>query len=450
MAIGHLSVRVGKVGKAQPHAAYIARQGQYANRLEHGEKLEAVGIGNMPAWAQHDPLVFRQAADTFERANGSTYREYEIALPRELSPDQRKNLLEDFVKYEIGDKYVYQYAIHNPKALDGQEQPHAHLMFCERRLDGIERDPEQFFKRYNAKHSERGGAKKENTGKDFATRQAELKQLRQRWGHTCNDHLERAGSEQRIDMRSYQERGLDQVPEPKQHPSQWRKPDTQAQFMELRQARQENDHAQQALKQAVPDLKAEITYLAQKPPSTNQVKADYETALTHELALLQRQQEAEHKRLQALYEQLATEKAVLSAAKPPPPVHNTKTSRVLKKVADTLLGGNYAEYEQSVIDANQTWEQQKADFNKRVSRFEQDADTLERAEQRVAHLAAEQVKAKHPQLVKNYEKAQALEREKAEQERQREREAREKEWQAEREQREQRRKSRNNDRGFSR
>lgn len=68
----------------------------------------------------------------------------------------------------------------------------------------------------------------------------------------------------------------------------------------------------------------------------------------------------------------------------------------------------------------------------------------------MAHLAAEQVKAKHPQLVKNYEKAQALEREKAEQERQREREAREKERQAEREQREQRRKSRNNDRGFSR
>jgi hypothetical protein len=441
---------VGKVGKAQPHAAYIARQGQYAHRLECGEKLEAVGVGNLPAWAQHDPLIFWQAADTNERANGSTYREYEIALPRELLPDQRKNLLEDFVKCELGDKYVYQYAIHNPKALDGQEQPHAHLMFCERRLDGIERDPDQFFKRYNAKHPERGGAKKENTGKDFATRQAELKQLRQRWEHTCNDHLERAGSEQRIDMRSYQERGLDQAPEPKPLPSQWRKPETQAALIELRQARRENDNAQQVLRQAVPDLTAEITHLAQKPRSTDQVKADYETALTHELALLRRQQEAEHQRLQALQEQLVTEKAVLSAAKPPPPVHNTKTSRLFKKVADTLLGGNYAEYEQSVMDANQVWEHKKADFNERVNRFEQDADTLESAAQRVAYLAAEQVKAKQPQLAKDYEKAQALEREKAEQERQREREAREKERQAEREQREQRRKSRNNDRGFSR
>ena len=40
MAIGRLSMKVGKAGKAGPHAAYIAREGQYASRLERGEKLE--------------------------------------------------------------------------------------------------------------------------------------------------------------------------------------------------------------------------------------------------------------------------------------------------------------------------------------------------------------------------------------------------------------------------
>ena len=52
MAIGRLSMKVGKAGKAGPHAAYIAREGQYADRLKRGEKLEATEAGNMPAWAQ--------------------------------------------------------------------------------------------------------------------------------------------------------------------------------------------------------------------------------------------------------------------------------------------------------------------------------------------------------------------------------------------------------------
>ena len=85
MAIGRLSIKVGKAGKTGPHAAYITRSGEYA-RLQRGEKLEATEAGNLPAWAEADPLVFWQAADAHERANGTTYREMEIALPRELSP----------------------------------------------------------------------------------------------------------------------------------------------------------------------------------------------------------------------------------------------------------------------------------------------------------------------------------------------------------------------------
>ena len=93
MAIGRLSVKVGKAGKAGPHAAYISREGQYAQRLERGEKLEATEAGNMPAWATAQPQQFWQAADAFERANGTTYREMEIALPRELQPEQRLSLI---------------------------------------------------------------------------------------------------------------------------------------------------------------------------------------------------------------------------------------------------------------------------------------------------------------------------------------------------------------------
>ncbi|HDB4676101.1 TPA: MobA/MobL family protein, partial [Staphylococcus aureus] len=116
MAIGRLSMKVGKAGKAGPHAAYIAREGQYADRLERGEKLEATEAGNMPAWAQSNPQAFWQAADAFERKNGTTYREMEIALPRELDADQRAALVREFVRQEIGDRHAYQWAIHTPTA----------------------------------------------------------------------------------------------------------------------------------------------------------------------------------------------------------------------------------------------------------------------------------------------------------------------------------------------
>ena len=158
---GDCSFMSKAAGKAAPHAEYIDRDEEKKLKQEQAETdLEHSAYGNMPKWAEHNPITFWEAADLYERKNGSTYREYEIALPREMNAEQRLELVEDFIQSEIGSKYPYQFAIHNPKAMDGNDQPHVHLMFNERLQDGIERDPEQYFKRYNSKNPERGGAKK--------------------------------------------------------------------------------------------------------------------------------------------------------------------------------------------------------------------------------------------------------------------------------------------------
>ena len=82
---------------------------------------------------------------------GSTYRELEIALPRELTPEQRLELVQDFCTSGSWRTARTSFAIHNPKAsIDGGEQPHAHIMMSQRVNDGIERTPEQYFRRYNA------------------------------------------------------------------------------------------------------------------------------------------------------------------------------------------------------------------------------------------------------------------------------------------------------------
>lgn len=168
----------------------------------------------MPAWAAHKPTEFWKAADTFERANGCTYREIEIALPRELKPEQRLELVRDFVRQEIGDRHAYQFAIHNPKAaIAGGEQPHAHIMFSERLNDGIHRDPQQYFKRANTKEPERGGAKKARFGETPTERKEYLVAQRERWADLQNKYLERYQHTDRVDARSLKAQGIEREPE---------------------------------------------------------------------------------------------------------------------------------------------------------------------------------------------------------------------------------------------
>jgi hypothetical protein len=227
MATAHLSVKVGKAGKGTPHAEYIAREGKYAQRLEQGEQLEATESGNMPKWAQDNPLVFWQAADLYERKNGYVYREHEIALPRELNAEQRAELVREWVGQELGDRHAYTWAIHNKTALDGGEQPHVHLMYSERTNDGIERDPEQYFKRYNAKYPERGGARKATTKGTTTERKEALKAMRDRWEQLYNAHIDRHISSgwrnrrAKISMKSLAEQGItDRQADPHMTPSE--------------------------------------------------------------------------------------------------------------------------------------------------------------------------------------------------------------------------------------
>jgi hypothetical protein len=275
MAVPHMKIKTGGAGKAAPHAEYIAREGEYAKRLETGEKLEYTEHGNMPTWAQHNPAEFWKAADLYERKNGSTYREFEIALPRELDEQQRIELLKDWVKQEIGDKHPYSLAIHNPKAMDGGEQPHAHLMFNERRRDGIARDPDQYFKRYNSKHPERGGAQKLNTGKDHATRKQEIKEIRNRWETLCNQHLERAGQSIRVNLKSLKDQGINRPPERKYLPSEARDPQKRA---ELTAFRHSHKNAQN------------------RATATNDIKTGIDTTLARFEAYKRKQSELEHHR----------------------------------------------------------------------------------------------------------------------------------------------------------
>ena len=204
MATYHLSVKAGKNvsssgSRGASHYAYINRDGKYKRA-----DIEKIESGNLPTWAK-DAKHFWKSADKNERMNGRVYTELEISLPRELTQEQREELVSQFVEKTLRKNFTYSYAIHNPLARDGEQNPHVHLMFSERKLDGIDRDEAQHFKRYNSKNPELGGA-----GKDrYFNARNFVSEVRVSWANTANDYMESIGLDSRIDHRSYQKIGTE-------------------------------------------------------------------------------------------------------------------------------------------------------------------------------------------------------------------------------------------------
>ena len=112
MAIYHLNVKTGSKAKGQSAKAksdYITRDCKY--KYDRDEVLHN-SSGNMPEWAESDPASYWTAADTYERKNGSLFREVEFALPVELDQKQQIDLARKFA-LEIGEGQLpFTLAIH--------------------------------------------------------------------------------------------------------------------------------------------------------------------------------------------------------------------------------------------------------------------------------------------------------------------------------------------------
>jgi len=218
MASFHHHLKSGKKGTGAAHAAYITRRGKFKDRTD----LVGSGHGNMPSWAEGDPLLFWRAGDKHERANGAVFREHEIALPAELTREQQLELSRELTRELVGDK-PYQYALHAPiSSLEGVANAHLHLMYSDRGLDGIERGPEQTFKRYNARHPELGGARKDSGGRNRLALRDEMINVRGKCAELQNAALARYGHDARVDHRSLRQQGAARQPERHLGPAQIR------------------------------------------------------------------------------------------------------------------------------------------------------------------------------------------------------------------------------------
>lgn len=209
MSIYHLHVSTGnrKNGSsAKAKAQYIQREDKYERQEDRCLHRES---GHMPEWAEKNPTDYWEAADNYERQNGRLYKEVEFSLPRELPEEERLELARDFAERLTREENLpYTLAVHEGRDEQGQDHnPHAHVLISERVNDGIERDEQQWFKRFNREEPEQGGAEK-----SLNLRSKEwLDQTRAGWAQEANRALEREGLEARIDHRSLQEQGIDRV-----------------------------------------------------------------------------------------------------------------------------------------------------------------------------------------------------------------------------------------------
>jgi hypothetical protein len=209
----HCSVKsVGRAKGRSVVAAAAYRSGQRLEDARTGEIFDYRARGgvvdtfiiasqNAPAWAHDRAQLWSRAELAEGRANGRLATELELALPHELTPAARKQLLHDFLA-SIIERHdtVADVAIHEPGDGKDHRNVHAHVLFSHRMLDArgfIEKEK---------------GQRKDAGLSNFAMGSEAVIEIRKEWEQHVNRAYERAGLDIHVDHRSHKERGIEQEP----------------------------------------------------------------------------------------------------------------------------------------------------------------------------------------------------------------------------------------------
>lgn len=218
MAVYHASMRIlsrstRNTVKAAAYRTgtdiYDAKTGRW---FYHSDKnvlhVELLLPKDAPAWSQKLQKEIdadrqkgvQKFSDLMERAekrkDAQVYREFEFALPSELTNEQNIKLAREFLQDQAAGRGVMTLAsFHFDQAGGkGNDRPHCHALLVTRRLE------------------ENGFFNKKETAWD---KKEFLLELREQLSAYINFHLKLHGYERRVDHRSYVEQGIDIAPQPK-------------------------------------------------------------------------------------------------------------------------------------------------------------------------------------------------------------------------------------------
>lgn len=207
MAIYHCTAKAvsRNTGRSAPGAAAY-RAGDVLTDQRTGEEFDYTRKSGVmsadivlpegaPDWARDRNQLWNAAESAERRKDACVAREYEVALPYELTHDQRRELALSFAK-ELVERHgvAVDVCLHEPCRDGNEKNYHAHILTTTRVM------------------GPGGLAGKAEIEKAGRSRTTDLKETRTLWAQLCNEALERAGHSVRVDHLSYAAQKIDLTP----------------------------------------------------------------------------------------------------------------------------------------------------------------------------------------------------------------------------------------------
>ena len=200
MAIYHCSVSVGSRSNGSSAVASDAyREGKKITNERTGEihdysrkkdviESETLAPKNAPDFCRDSSQLWNKVEATEKRKDAQLFREVTVALPREFTHEQNKELVRDYSQRNFIDNgMVATVSYHSSKT----ENPHAHIMLTMREIKGDGFG--QKVREWNAKPV--------------------LNEWRKDWADSVNRTLQRNDIEQRVDHRTLKDQGIERTPQ---------------------------------------------------------------------------------------------------------------------------------------------------------------------------------------------------------------------------------------------
>ncbi|MCW8061004.1 Ti-type conjugative transfer relaxase TraA [Agrobacterium tumefaciens] len=169
--------------------------------VEHVEIVLPEGVS--ADWALDRSALWNAAEFAEKRKDARVAREFEIALPHELSPEGRLEAARAFAQ-NLANRYgaAVDFAIHSPGEQGDIRNYHAHVLLTTREVREAGLGEKIRLEHKNARLLAHG----------MATTDMQLRDIRQAWESIAIRQLQREGLDIRIDHRSHAQRGLELSP----------------------------------------------------------------------------------------------------------------------------------------------------------------------------------------------------------------------------------------------
>lgn len=170
---------------------------------------------NAPEWASDRQKLWNEVEKKDRKANSRYAKEFNVALPVELTNEEQKTLITKFVQETFVDKgMVADVAIHR----DHEENPHAHVMLTNRPFNpdgswGL-KSKTQYILDKNGKQllTKNGNPKQRKIWLVDWDKPGKVEEWRTAWANEVNSLFQAKGMPERISEKSYEEQGIEKTP----------------------------------------------------------------------------------------------------------------------------------------------------------------------------------------------------------------------------------------------